>query len=125
MVDKTAQMKQEHSRRTVMPLVFICSSYRGDTETNEQNARMYCSLAASQGCIPFAPHLLFAQFLDDTQLEERRLGLHMGVEMLRLCDALWAFGEPTQGMQAEMNLAKRMGIPVRRHDVKGQVIADG
>ena len=52
--------------------------------------------------IPFAPHLLFTQFLDDAQLEERRLGLHMGVEMLRLCDALWAFGEPTQGMQAEM-----------------------
>ena len=125
MVDKTTQMKQGHSRRTRMPLVFICSPYRGDTETNEQNARMYCSLVASQGCIPFAPHLLFTQFLDDVQLEERRLGLHMGMEMLRLCDALWAFGEPTQGMQAEMNLAKRMGIPVRRHDVKGQVIADG
>lgn len=125
MIDKTAQMKQEHSRRTGMPLVFICSPYRGDTETNGQNARMYCSLAASQGCIPFAPHLLFTQFLDEAQLEERRLGLHMGVEMLRLCDTLWAFGEPTQGMQAEMNLAERMGIPVHRHDVKGQVIADG
>ena len=125
MIDKTAQMKQEHSRRTGMPLVVNCSPYRGDTENNGQNARMSCSLAASQGCIPFAPHLLFTQFLDDAQLEERRLGLHMGMEMLRLCDALWAFGEPTQGMQAEMNLAKRMGIPVRRHDVKGQVIADG
>ena len=125
MVDKTTQMKQGHSRRTRRPLVFICSPYRGDTETNEQNARMYCSLAASQGCIPFAPHLLFTLFLDDVQLEERRLGLHMGMEMLRLCDALWAFGEPTQGMQAEMTLAKRMGSPVRRHDVKGQVIADG
>ena len=58
-------------------------------------------------------------------MEERRLGLHMGVEMLRLCDALWAFGEPTRGMQAEMKLAERMGIPIRRHDVKGQGIADG
>ena len=52
------------------------------------------------------------------------MGLHMGAEMLRFCDALWAFGEPTRGMQAEMKLAERMGIPVRRHDAKGQVIAD-
>ena len=124
MTDGTAQTKQEHSRRTRMPLVFICSPYRGDTQTNEQNARTYCSLAVSRGCIPFAPHLLFTQFLDDAQPDERRMGLHMSAEMLRLCDALWAFGEPTQGMRAEMKLAERLGIPVRRHDVKGQVIAD-
>ena len=124
MTDGKAPTQQKHSRRTRMPLVFICSPYRGDTQTNEQHARTYCSLAVSQGCIPFAPHLLFTQFLDDVQLEERRLGLHMGMEMLRLCDALWAFDEPTQGMRAEMKLAERMGIPVRRHDAKGQVIAD-
>ena len=113
MTDGTAQTKQEHSRRTRMPLVFICSPYRGDTQTNEQNARTYCSLAVSRGCIPFAPHLLFTQFLDDGQSEERRMGLHMGAEMLRLCDALWAFLVPSPGMRAEMKLAQGLGIPVR------------
>ena len=37
----------------------------------------------------------------------------MGAEMLKLCDELWVFGEPSTGMQAEIDLAKRLGIPVR------------
>ncbi|MGN0794723.1 MAG: hypothetical protein ACI4MG_09675 [Aristaeellaceae bacterium] len=53
MIDRRAQTQQEHSRRTRMPLVFICSPYRGDTQTNEQHARTYCSLAVSRGCIRY------------------------------------------------------------------------
>ena len=113
MTDGKAPTQQKHSRRTRMPLVFICSPYRGDTQTNEQHARTYCSLAVSQGCIPFAPHLLFTQFLDDSKASERRKGMLMGAEMLKLCDELWVFGEPSTDMQAEIDLAKHMGIPVR------------
>lgn len=115
---------QGAERRTRIPLVFICSPYRGDIEINVQNARAYCSLASSRGCIPFAPHLLFTQFLDDANADERKMGMYMGAEMLRLCDELWAFGKPTEGMISEMELAKRLGIPVRRHDLEGQVIDD-
>lgn len=75
----------------------------------------------SQGCIPFAPHLLFTQFLDDDREDDRRMGLYMGGERLRLCDELWAFGEPSEGMAAEIDLAGRLGIPVRRHDLKERV----
>ena len=109
-------------RRPRIPLVFICSPYRGDTITNAENARAYCSFAVSQGCIPFAPHLLFTQFLDDTLMDERMMGLYMGAEMLRLCDELWYFGEPSEGMAAEIELARRIGIPVRSHDLKGTVM---
>lgn len=63
-------MKQNGDRRPRIPLVYICSPYRGDIDNNLENARMYCSLAASQGCIPFAPHLLFAQFLDDSLADD-------------------------------------------------------
>ncbi|MDO5299976.1 MAG: VRR-NUC domain-containing protein [Clostridia bacterium] len=115
---------QGAARRPRIPLVYICSPYRGDIETNVHHARAYCSLAASQGCIPFAPHLLFMQFLDDNCTDERMLGMYMGAEMLRLCDELWTFGEPSEGMTAEIELARRIGIPVRRHDMKGQVIDD-
>ena len=115
---------QRADRRPRIPLVFICSPYRRDIETSIQNARAYCSLASSRGCIPFAPHLLFTQFLDDANADERKMGMYMGAEMLRLCDELWAFGEPTEGMISEIELAKRLGIPVRRHDLEGQVIDD-
>ncbi len=123
-VDREALPILKNERHPRIPLVFICSPFRGDTETNAHRARAYCSLASSQGCIPFAPHLLFTQFLDDAKADERKMGMYMGVEMLRLCDELWAFGEPTEGMTAEIELAERMGIPVRCHDLEGQVIVD-
>ena len=100
------------------PLIFICSPYRGDVEANTQNARCYCRFALKQDgqtpCIPFAPHLLFTQFLDDSIAREREEGLSMGMEILALCDELWAFGQPTMGMAQEIAEAMRLGIPVRR-----------
>lgn len=55
-------------------------------------------------------------------MDERMMGLYMGAEMLRLCDELWSFGEPSEGMAAEIELAQHIGIPVRRHDLKGTVM---
>jgi len=105
-------------------LIFICSPYRGDVEANLGKARLYCRFAIEQGDrtsaphIPFAPHLLFTQFLDDTVAHEREEGLSMGVEMLSLCDELWAFGPPTAGMAREISEAARLGVPVRRFDTR-------
>ena len=103
-------------------LIFICSPYRGDVEVNLQKARNYCRFAFRQGdrmsapIIPFAPHLLFTQFLNDAVPEERNAGLQLGLEMLHCCRELWAFGAPTEGMQLEIMEANRCGIPVRRFD---------
>ena len=108
-------------RRPDRPLVFVCSPYRGDMETNTQNARRYCRLVVEQGGIPFAPHLLFTQFLNEDKAVERRRGLRLGMEMLKLCDELWAFGEPTEGMHMEIIQAKRLGIPGHRLDTAGGV----
>ena len=107
------------SKRPDRPLIFVCSPYRGDMETNTQNARQYCRLVMEQGGIPFAPHLLFTQFLDGNKAAERRQGLWMGREMLKLCDELWAFGEPTEGMRMEIAQAECLGIPVCRLDIAG------
>ena len=68
-------------RRPDRPLVFVCSPYRGDMETNTQNARRYCRLVVERGGIPFAPHLLFTQFLNEDKAVERRRGLRLGMEM--------------------------------------------
>jgi hypothetical protein len=38
----------------------------------------------------------------------------MGIEMLKKCDELWAFGKTTsEGMAAEIELANDIGITVR------------
>ena len=102
-----------------MKKVYICSPYRGDVETNVQNARKYCRAEVELSCLPIAPHLLFTQFLDDAIPKERERGLRMGTQMLGLCDELWAFGEPSEGMRMEIEQAGRLGIPVRRLDVAG------
>lgn len=98
------------------PLVFVCSPYRGDVEANERQAEGYCRFVYAQQCIPFAPHLLFTRFLDDGQAEHRKAGIVMGMEILKLCDELWAFGEPTEGMRFELDAAARMGKRVCRFD---------
>ena len=111
-VDRIAEMIREAER----PLrVYICSPFRGDYDANTKNARFYSRHAALQlGVIPIVPHLLFPQFLDDTVPEERALGLRFGLELLKLCDELWVYGDRiSEGMKAEIEFAKELGIPVR------------
>ena len=95
-------------------VVFICSPYAGEIQKNKRRAREYCKFAVKQNCIPLAPHLLFPQFLDDNEPEERKLGLFMGCVLLTKCVELWVFGEHvTDGMAVEIEKAERRLIPIR------------
>ena len=95
-------------------IVFICSPYAGDVLGNERRARRFCRFAVEKNCIPIAPHLLFPQFLDDSDPEERALGLFMGCVLLTKCAELWVFGEHvTDGMALEIEKAERRLIPIR------------
>jgi hypothetical protein len=86
-------------------------------ERNLENARRYGRFVYEQDSIPFAPHLLYPQFLNDHVQEERNAGICMGLEMLGLCDELWAFGEQiTTGMAIELAAARSMGKTVRHFD---------
>lgn len=97
-----------------MKKVYICSPYRGDTETNIQNARKYCRAAVEMGCLPIAPHLLFPQFLDDDNPRERERGMARAMELLSICDEVWVFGidNLSEGMEKEVNWADSKSIPV-------------
>ena len=102
-------------RRTKHNVIFICSPFRGDMERNLENARLYGRFVYEQDSIPFAPHLLYPQFLSEHIEEERNAGICMGVEMLGLCDELWVFGEEiTTGMAIEIAAARAMGKTIRR-----------
>lgn len=58
-------------KRAYRPLVYICSPLAGDMDGNMEKARRYCKFAVRSGAIPLAPHLLFPQFMDDTNPDER------------------------------------------------------
>lgn len=96
-------------------LVYICSPYRGNVEENVKNARAYSLEAMMQhpDVLPIAPHLLFTQYLDDTDPKQRRIGLSAGLDLLSICDELWVYGEPSEGMAAEIRLAEELDIKIR------------
>ncbi len=95
------------------PFVYVASALRGDIKGNVKKANGYCRFVIANGSIPIAPHVFFSGFLDDQVPEERSIGMFLGKEMLRKCDELWTFGEITAGMQEEIDLAKKLNIPVR------------
>ena len=96
------------------PIVYICSPFSGDTETNLKNARRYSRFALDQGYLPIAPHLLFPQFMDDSVQEDRDLALRMNIILLTKCAELWAFGDRiSKGMSIEIARARRKGQTVR------------
>ncbi len=112
--DALKAVELERKMKPRQPLIFICSPLAGNIERNRENARTYCRFAMKQGVIPFAPHLLFTQFLDERAEEERILGMSYGLAVLDRCDGLWAFGGlVSRGMRAEIDRAKRRRLLVR------------
>lgn len=106
--------KEEKPTRSFRPIVYICSPYAGDIENNIEAARRYSRFAVESGCIPIAPHLLFPQFLDENNPDERKLGLFFGNVLQDKCAEVWVFGNRiSSGMEAEIKRAKRKGCPLR------------
>ena len=100
--------KEEKAKNSAFrPLVYICSPYSGEIETNVEAAKRYSRLAVDKGYIPLPPHLLFPQFLDDDIPEERELGLFFGNILMSKCSEVWVFGERiSAGMESEIKRAR-------------------
>lgn len=109
-----AQALSRAERKAPRPIVYICSPYAGDVERNTAAARRYCRFAADRGYIPIAPHLLYPQFLDDDDPNERELGLFFGNALMGKCAEVWVFGSRiSAGMRAEIRHAGRKGRRLR------------
>ena len=105
--------------RVHRPLVYIASPYAGETEDNISRAKGYCRFAVSKGVIPLAPHLLYPQFMDDNDEDQRILGLRFAIALLCRCDELWVFGEKVSaGMAKEIEKAEKRGMRIRRFNSK-------
>ena len=101
------EQEEQKALRTFRPIVYICSPYAGDIETNVDAARRYSRFAVEKGYIPIAPHLLFPQFLNDSDPNERELGLFFGNAIMSKCSEIWVFGSKiSNGMAAEIKRAR-------------------
>lgn len=107
-------VEKEAKKQKYRPLVFVCSPLAGDVKHNLANARRYSRFAVDSGVIPFTPHLLYPQFLDDTDKAERSLGIFFGLVFLSRCEELWVFGRVySKGMRVEMAKARKRGMKIR------------
>lgn len=96
------------------PCVFICSPFGGDVTRNTEKARRYMCFAIWKNVIPFAPHLLYPQVLEEDDPTQRALGLFFGTVWLGKCAELWVFGgRISEGMEREIACARKRRIPIR------------
>lgn len=96
------------------PLVYICSPFSGDIENNNKRTRAFCRFALDKGNIPLAPHLLFPQFMDDSNEKERDLAIFMDIILMGKCQEVWVLGDVISiGMSIEIEKAKKRRQPVR------------
>ena len=96
------------------PLVYICSPYSGDIEGNIKRTCSFCRFALESNSIPIAPHLMFPQFMEDENSEERELAIFMDIVLMGKCSEVWVLGDKiSNGMAREIEVAKKRRQPVR------------
>ena len=96
------------------PLVYICSPFSGDIENNNKRTRAFCRFALDKGNIPLASHLMFPQFMDDNDEQERDLAIFMDIILMGKCQEVWVLGDViSRGMSIEIEKAKKRRQPVR------------
>lgn len=107
-----------------MSMYYIRSRYRGkdkvEIEKHIQYAKDLTRKALLHGHCAVTPHLYITECLNDSDPDERMLGLDAALELLAKCDAVIVgqrFGI-SEGMQAEIDRAKILNIPVFYRDVE-------
>lgn len=97
-----------------MKRIFVCSRYAGDVEGNVRVARWLCQEVVRAGAVPFAPHLLYTQFMNDDDPRERAAGISCGLAFMAVCDEVWVYTGAgiSPGMKQELAHAGRLGLTV-------------
>lgn len=98
-----------------MKRVYIAHALKGDWAGGIAAIKGYAFSAARAGYMPISPSVLMDGILDDTDPEERALGMKLDIDQLRACDEIWLCGERVSpGMQAEVDVAIDLDLVVRR-----------
>ncbi len=102
------------AKRNRRPVVYVCSRFAGDVRKNIRRARRFCRFAVELGYAPVAAHLLYPQFLNDGDPNQRRRGIACGKTLMDRCDEVWFFGTRfSAGMREEYLHAARTGKRIR------------
>ena len=98
---------------------YVCSPYKGNLIKrirNKMYARKLTKIVVDCKATPITPHLYLTEILKDSNPEERKIGTNLSLELLKMCDVILVgtkYGV-SEGMAAELELAKKMGIDIWR-----------
>lgn len=101
-----------------MRIAYICSPYRAedpaDIRRNVNYARELTKLALYQGYAPICPHLYLTQVLDDSNEEERAIGMSAGLDLLDASSVVIVGNRYgiSEGMKAEIQRAIDNNKPI-------------
>lgn len=92
-------------------IVYICHPYSNDPLSNQRKAAAIARHVASLGHTPMCVHTMFPPIFDeDTQ---RKRIMRCCLELVKASDQVWIYGNPTEGMQQEIEMGARHGKPLR------------
>lgn len=67
-----------------------------------------------QGTIPVTPHLMYPQYMDETNKAEIGKAMHFNYVLLGKCKEIWVFGGViTHGMAHEISVARKRRMVIR------------
>ena len=80
-------------------------------QANMRHAEALCLTLTLAGHAPFAPHIFFPRFLDDTAPEQRAAGISGGLAWLTVCEQVWVYKRHgiSEGMEQEIHAATTQG----------------
>lgn len=106
-----------------MKIVYIAHPIGGDVDANlEKIDDIIRTLLRMGKVVPFAPYLTFFRYLDDSNSEERGIGIKMNAQFFesKSFDELWVYGDTvSKGVMMEMDLAFLLDIPILTFDTAG------
>lgn len=97
-----------------MKLAYICHPISGDQKGNvDRILAIIRDINLNEPyTVPFAPYLSDVMALNDNIPSERERGLKNSLWCLKFVDELRVYGEPSEGMKAEIKYARDLGINI-------------
>ena len=109
-----------------MKIVYIAHPIAGDVHGNVERILSIVKEInmTRDDVVPFAPYITDVLALDDNNIIERDRGIRNDIAILRagIVDELWVYGPKISGgMQAEIELAFNLGIPIVAKDPQTEI----
>ena len=118
-------MSDSPFKLAVTKLVLLESPYAGDVSRNVKYAKLCMRDCLLRGEAPFASHLLYPQVLDDSNVEERGLGIEAGLAWGARAEATVVYIDrgTSPGMALGVEAALAAGRPVEYRMLPGWTTA--